>query len=392
MSKKETEELFSVDEEFETASIQTANIIVAGITGTGKSTLINAVFGDDIAATGTGKPVTEHIAEYSNPDIPIKVWDTVGLELDSAKTKASINSIKKTIADKATKMEQLDVIHAIWYCINSGGSRYQGTELKFIKELYSIGVPFIIVLTQCIDTPEDINVLEEEIKRENKEQGMKNIKIIQVLAKDYKTRLGIIEAFGLQELVNVTLDAMPEFLKNGFAAAQKVDKSLKRARSEKIIYFVASKAKSGFWDKVPLINYVPANGKMIKMLRNIGKMYNLVISQDDLEELLENTSIDWNNAFNGLIKPFEKKYSEKVFALLQSKKEEGFKANIDFGKRDRVAKVIVFYGYVFLEAMERLWDDYTEKEVKELQSSEVVGGIKQRMNEMFQEKNKKGEK
>jgi predicted GTPase len=36
------------------------NIIVAGRTGTGKSTLVNAVFGDDFAETATGRPVTQH--------------------------------------------------------------------------------------------------------------------------------------------------------------------------------------------------------------------------------------------------------------------------------------------------------------------------------------------
>ena len=116
-----------------------ANIMVAGITGTGKSTLINAVFGAELAATGTGRPVTEHIDEYENEGIPIHIWDTVGLELDSVKTKDSIQAIKKTIASKTDSSDLYDRVHAIWYCINSGSNRYQGAELEFIKELYSIG-------------------------------------------------------------------------------------------------------------------------------------------------------------------------------------------------------------------------------------------------------------
>ena len=34
------------------------NLAIFGKTGTGKSTLVNAIFGDDVAATGTGRPVT----------------------------------------------------------------------------------------------------------------------------------------------------------------------------------------------------------------------------------------------------------------------------------------------------------------------------------------------
>ena len=88
-----------------------------------------------MAATGKGRPVTAHIDEYQSLDVPIHIWDTVGLELDSEKTKDSINSIRQTIADKADSPDQFDRVHAIWYCINSGSSRFQGAELEFIKNL-----------------------------------------------------------------------------------------------------------------------------------------------------------------------------------------------------------------------------------------------------------------
>ena len=34
------------------------NIMLSGITGVGKSTLINAIFGEDLAETGVGAPLT----------------------------------------------------------------------------------------------------------------------------------------------------------------------------------------------------------------------------------------------------------------------------------------------------------------------------------------------
>ncbi len=365
------------------ASMQPANIIVAGITGTGKSTLINAVFGFEdskCAKTGTGKPITDHIDEYRDPNTPVRIWDTVGLELDSAKTQASIDSIKQTIADKANTDNHLDVIHAIWYCINSGSNRYQETELKFIKDLYSLGVPFIIVLTQCIDAPDSIEVFEKEIKTENAKNGMGNIEVIQVLAQDYKTRLGTIEAFGLKDLVNVTLNELPEFLKNSFAAAQKVDKFQKRKRSEEIIFDMVEKAKSGFWDNVPLINFIPTNHKMLEMLGNIGKMYNLVFPEEKLKELLENTSIDLKNAWDGLINPFRKKYSEKIARLLDKKRKAGFDADIKFGKWNRSAQVIAFFGYNFVETLEDLWDDYTEETLNKIEK-DIIRIVRDRMND-----------
>ena len=42
-------------------NLKTLNIIVAGKTGVGKSTLINSVFREKLAETGMGKPVTDPI-------------------------------------------------------------------------------------------------------------------------------------------------------------------------------------------------------------------------------------------------------------------------------------------------------------------------------------------
>lgn len=189
-----------------------ANIMVAGITGTGKSTLLNAVFGAELAATGKGRPVTAHIDEYQNDGVPIHIWDTVGLELDSAKTKESINSIRDTIASKANSDDQFNHVHAIWYCINSGSNRYQGAELDFIKNLHSIGVPFIIVLTQCIGDPEEVDRFEAQIREINNSMGMTDIEIVQVCAQAFKVRGATIEAFGLDVLVQKTLEKLPDFI------------------------------------------------------------------------------------------------------------------------------------------------------------------------------------
>jgi predicted GTPase len=40
------------------------NILVIGKTGVGKSTLINAIFGEETAKTGAGFPVTQYFEKY----------------------------------------------------------------------------------------------------------------------------------------------------------------------------------------------------------------------------------------------------------------------------------------------------------------------------------------
>lgn len=50
-------------------NLNTLNIIVAGKTGVGKSTLINSVFKEKLAETGMGKPVTTHMCRIAKKGV-----------------------------------------------------------------------------------------------------------------------------------------------------------------------------------------------------------------------------------------------------------------------------------------------------------------------------------
>ena len=63
--------------------IGTVNILIAGRTGVGKSTLINEVFQGRLATTGQGEPVTKQTRRYTKKGIPLAIYDTRGLELNS---------------------------------------------------------------------------------------------------------------------------------------------------------------------------------------------------------------------------------------------------------------------------------------------------------------------
>lgn len=348
--------------------LPTANIMVAGITGTGKSTLLNAVFGKKMAETGKGRPVTEQIDEYKSTESPIRIWDTVGLELDSQKTKKSINAIKQTIAEKADSKDQFDRIHAIWYCINSGSSRYQGAELDFIKSLHSIGVPFIIVLTQCIGAPEEIDSFEKQIREINDSMGMDDVDIVQVCAQDFKLRGFTIETFGLDSLVNITLERLPEFIKGGFVAAQRVCKGQKRALCEDVIFEYVDVAQKGFWDKVPLVNVFTTDSKISKMFVRIGKFYNTMLPEKEIQTTIQKLGgIDFENGFWGLISPASKKYDQMVDKLFSQKQNQGYNVQVDkLEKGERVSRMLAYYGYNFLDAMEQLWEELTDEQLKDI--------------------------
>ena len=96
-------------------NLKTLNVIVAGKTGVGKSTLINAVFREKLAETGMGKPVTDHMRKLTKKDVPLAIYDTRGFELG----KEVQNEVKKEVVETISKcLATQDInkaIHCIWY-------------------------------------------------------------------------------------------------------------------------------------------------------------------------------------------------------------------------------------------------------------------------------------
>ena len=72
-----------IDDKFRDAlkKLGRLNLLVAGRSGVGKSTLINAVFQGNLAETGQGRPITKDIKAYSKEGIPLTLFDTKGLEM-----------------------------------------------------------------------------------------------------------------------------------------------------------------------------------------------------------------------------------------------------------------------------------------------------------------------
>lgn len=186
------------------------DIIVMGKTGAGKSTLINAVLEENLAPTGIGQAVTRQNKVYSkrmmlpvseNRDgqygflgCQLNMYDTVGLEIDSSITDTTLEDIKQHIEDTKTKMLS-DDMHLVWFCVNDCSNRFESYELALIRKLsIDYEIPFMIVLTQCFS--DEQGELEVKIQETIPEVPQKR-----VLAKDYKTRAGVISAFGIQELI-----------------------------------------------------------------------------------------------------------------------------------------------------------------------------------------------
>ena len=123
------------------------NLAVFGNTGCGKSTLINAMFGDEVAKTGIGKPVTRGTHYYEHPSGFFGFYDSEGTETGQAGNE--VLEKFRTIVEDSRKRPSDEHIHAIWYCVRATDGRFEDAQAEFVRELAKLNVQVIFVLTQA---------------------------------------------------------------------------------------------------------------------------------------------------------------------------------------------------------------------------------------------------
>lgn len=99
-----------------------------GGTGVGKSSLINALFGKEIAKAGVGKPITQHLEKYVDEQKGLVFWDTQGIE--AADYHDTMQSIKKEMEDSFKTLSEKEAIDVAYLCVKETSSRVQERVIK----------------------------------------------------------------------------------------------------------------------------------------------------------------------------------------------------------------------------------------------------------------------
>ena len=255
------------------------NILIAGKTGVGKSTLINAVFQGDLATTGQGRPVTRNTQEFKKEGIPISIFDTRGLELD--KFEEALKELTSFLDQRAQLEDPSQHIHCAWICLSEDGRRVEDAEINLLKLLAPM-MPVVVVITKA-RADEGFRSVVQGIMREA-------VNIVRVRALRQVDDDGHIkEVAGLTELVELTMEVVPEGQKNAFAAAQKIVLRQKADRSRKLVCTAAVSAAAVGATPIPFADAALLVPIQISMLAGISATYGLPLSTAFLTTLVSAT-------------------------------------------------------------------------------------------------------
>jgi uncharacterized protein (DUF697 family)/GTP-binding protein EngB required for normal cell division len=252
------------------------NILIAGRSGVGKSTLINSVFQSTLAETGQGRPVTKSTREISKDGIPLTIFDTRGLEM--VEFKETISELEKLISDRCSDRDSNRHIHISWLCIQEDGRRVEDAEIR-LHDMLSRHVPVIAVVTKARAD----NGFRAEVQRLLPQA--RNVVRVRAISEilDDDIKLG---PMGLNNLIELVSEVIPEGKRRALAASQKASIDYKKKQAHKIVATATTAAATAGASPIPLSDAAILAPIQIGMLAGITSVFGLELSKGTLATLI----------------------------------------------------------------------------------------------------------
>ena len=199
--------------------LKTMNFMVIGASGVGKSTLINALFRENLAKEGKGRACTTEIKKYKSENTPfLCLYDSVGAELGNNYTLEDVqNETINVIIKQLENPDPNQHIHCIIYCVSF--NRFYEEEAKIILKLREKydgkKLPIVIVYTMA-NSKSKANFVKESVNKFLKKNGESisedisdsfGINFVEIYSKEALIEVSDIEnfqeCFGLSNLISI---------------------------------------------------------------------------------------------------------------------------------------------------------------------------------------------
>lgn len=252
--------------------IKKPNLMIVGGTGVGKSSLINKIFGEELATVGCGAPVTRGCERFEKDHIPLVIFDTEGYEISATGT--SNSNFTTTILPEVERRKERSLaeqIHLIWYCLSVGNHRVTDYDLQNLDLISrKLQIPLAVVLTQC-DTEEADDNGEGKTSRAFREVLAQHRAAYPVFETSTVANLPL----QVEELMEWSSTALTdEALRRSFVGAQRASLKIKRAEARKVVMLAAgaSAATAGL-NPLPLSDALLIIPQQLAMAAKLAHVY-----------------------------------------------------------------------------------------------------------------------
>ena len=282
------------------SEVSKPNILICGVTGIGKSTLIRDIFamseaeGPEIGNRGRARTTGVH--PYSPAGATMTLYDSQGYEIGTDEHKY-MKEVLKVIDDKI-KMhpdEMQEHIHEVWYCVSAANNRFFEADEKMIRKIrqkYKIPVMIILTKVDCVDE-DGIIYLKKAILEKLPDISIFTYACDEKTADwDEETRKKYVQK---DEIIEWALDHLDQSLRAGFIPAVKKSLEVKRNYiARKVIPKYAGLAWATVAAtsiiSVPFTDSVPLMALQVKMCYEIIKGYGIRTEGQQIAANLVGTS------------------------------------------------------------------------------------------------------
>ena len=282
------------------SEVSKPNILICGVTGIGKSTLIRDIFamseaeGPEIGNRGRARTTGVH--PYSPAGATMTLYDSQGYEIGTDEHKY-MKEVLKVIDDKI-KMhpdEMQEHIHEVWYCVSAANNRFFEADEKMIRKIrqkYKIPVMVILTKVDCVDE-DGIIYLKKAILEKIPDISIFTYACDEKTADwDEETRKKYVQK---DEIIEWALDHLDQSLRAGFIPAVKKSLEVKRNYiARKVIPKYAGLAWAAVAAtsiiSVPFTDSVPLMALQVKMCYEIIKGYGIRTEGQQIAANLVGTS------------------------------------------------------------------------------------------------------